>query len=382
MGTCSYCGESAGLFHRRHRACEEMHARGLGEIAATISTAAGSERELKTLSARIDEVVEKSWISANERQDLVINCWSDAAEKRLSSGLLTVEDQNQLTALASALSLSKGALAKTGTFLRVVKAAHDRGVSEIAAAVLRAAISDQELGSLSTRINEVAEKSWISANEREDLLLNCWSDAVEKRINGGLLTADDENQLTALASALSLSKDALVNTGAFLRVVKAAVIRDLSNGIVPQRCMVHGPLPFALQSDEKVVWAFANTKYIQDKVRHRHAVEYTVHSPTDTGWFVVTDKNLYFAGELKSVRLPLKKLVSFKNYSDGLGVTREGVDTRPQTFVTGDGWFTYSVVSKLVTLTGTSHRMATPGYLTINAEPMTARIPPQSLNAN
>jgi hypothetical protein len=276
MGTCFYCGRSAGFLHKQHLECEEMHTRGVSDIETAVSAAATSEEQLKGLSSRIDEV---------------------------------------------------------------------------------------------------AAKSWISADERQDLLLECWSDAVEKRLGNGLLTAEEENQLTKLASALSLSKDALVRCGSFHRVAKAAVLRDLSDGIVAERCTVTGPLPLALQNDERVVWAFADTKYIEDKVHHSHAggqsSEYTVHSPLDIGWFVVTDTNLYFAGAVKSLRLPLKKLVSFKQHSDGLGVTREGANARPHTFITGDGWFTYSLVSKLVGLVGKSRsRAAHSGRSRIEAAPV------------
>jgi hypothetical protein len=253
---------------------------------------------------------------------------------------------------------------------------HNRGVSEIAAAVSTAATSEQ-LKSLSSRIDELAQKSWISGNEFQDLLLKCWNDTAEKGLDKGLLTSESESHLTELASALSLSKDALVKTGAFPRIVKAAVIRDLLNGIVSERFTVTGSLPFALQNDEKVVWAFPDTEYIQDRVRRRHvggqSIEDTVHSPIDRGWFVVTNKNLYFAGAVKSLRLPLKKIVSFKNFSNGLGLTREGVNARPLTFITGDGQFTYSLVSNLVKIVGTPRsRRANSGTPTINVDPVEA----------
>ena len=35
--------------------------------------------------------------------------------------------------------------------------------------------------------------------------------------------------------------------------------------------------------------------------------------------------------------------MSFDPYKDGLGIMREAQTARPQTFITGDGWFVYNL---------------------------------------
>ena len=40
-------------------------------------------------------------------------------------------------------------------------------------------------------------------------------------------------------------------------------------------------------------------------------------------------------------------IVSFEPYSDGLGVMRDAQMAKPQTFITGDGWFVYNLVVNL-----------------------------------
>ena len=65
------------------------------------------------------------------------------------------------------------------------------------------------------------------------------------------------------------------------------------------------------------------------------------------GGFVVTDKNLYFAGSQKSLRIGFAKILSFERFSDGIGVMRDATTAKPQIFVTGDGWFTYNLVTNL-----------------------------------
>ncbi|HBT49507.1 MAG TPA: hypothetical protein DEA61_06725 [Caldanaerobacter subterraneus] len=67
----------------------------------------------------------------------------------------------------------------------------------------------------------------------------------------------------------------------------------------------------------------------------------------DTGILAVTTKHLYFYGKIKSFRVPYSKIVSFTPYSDGIGIQRDAASAKPQTFVTGDGWFIYNLVVNL-----------------------------------
>jgi hypothetical protein len=67
----------------------------------------------------------------------------------------------------------------------------------------------------------------------------------------------------------------------------------------------------------------------------------------DTGWLVITTKNIYFAGPQKSSRIPYSKIVSFMPFSDGVGFIRDGANAKPEIFVTSDGWFSYNLVTNL-----------------------------------
>jgi hypothetical protein len=62
---------------------------------------------------------------------------------------------------------------------------------------------------------------------------------------------------------------------------------------------------------------------------------------------VVTTKHIYFSSPEKALRIAYDKIVSFLSYTDGVGVVRDAATARPQTFVTGDGWFTYNLLMNL-----------------------------------
>src|SRR5262249_4190827 len=141
-------------------------------------------------------------------------------------------------------------------------------------------------------------------------------------------------------------------TGAWLRVVKSAAIRDVLNGVIPTRMSVEGSLLLSLnlQKGEQIVWAFGGTEYLEDRIRRQyvggsrgvsvrvmkgvyyhvggfkgHAIDRTERVHVDQGWLTVTNKFIHFTGNVKALRIKYDKIISFLPFSDGLGVIRDSV---------------------------------------------------------
>jgi hypothetical protein len=169
-----------------------------------------------------------------------------------------------------------------------------------------------------------------------------------------------------------MSQTELDKNSSLTKIAKAAVLREVLDGKIPQRLSLDGSLPINFQKGEQLVWAFPQSNYLEDKTRRQyvggsqgvsirvmkgvyyrasafkgHPVDQTVRVHIDSGWVAVTNKNIYFAGSLKSVRIPFTKIVSFEPFNDGIGVMRDAATAKPQIFVTGDGWFTYNLVTNL-----------------------------------
>jgi hypothetical protein len=182
----------------------------------------------------------------------------------------------------------------------------------------------------------------------------------------------EEKRLADFKDHFGLSQSDLDRNGTMTKTAKAGVLREVLNGIVPQRMSFDGGFPINFQKGEQVVWAFPNSMYLEDKTHRQyvggsrgvivrvmkriyyrvgafkgHTVEHTERVHVDTGWVVVTNKNIYFAGPRKSLRIPYAKIVSFEPFDDGIGVMRDTATAKPQNFVTGDGWFTYNLVINL-----------------------------------
>ena len=76
-------------------------------------------------------------------------------------------------------------------------------------------------------------------------------------------------------------------------------------------------------------------------------VEWDETGRVDTGLLGLTTKHLYFAGSKKRFRVRYDRIVTFEPYEDGVGIMREAQTAKPQTFVTGDGWFAFNMAMNL-----------------------------------
>jgi hypothetical protein len=256
------------------------------------------------------------------------------------------------------------------------KQTHDRGIARIRAIAGRAALSSQtDFSTLRETLRNIASASFIDDRLLRDLLAEAWCTAVSQALEDHVLSEDEEHALVAFKDYFSLPTDILDKGGAYTRVAKAAILRDVLDGKIPQRVRIEGTLPFNLQKGEVLVWLFRTVRYYEPRTRTTYVGGYSGVSVRvakgvyyrigrfkgkpvvttelvllDTGALGITDRHVYFAGEAKAFRIRYDKIVSFTPYSDGIAIQRDALSAKPQVFVTGDGWFTYNLVTNLARL--------------------------------
>jgi hypothetical protein len=251
----------------------------------------------------------------------------------------------------------------------------ERGKTEMLHGISRAIGDSDQVQELPALISEIAKRSHISDQKARELVIAGWTTAVDKFLEDGVLDEAEEKRLMQLKERFSLDQSELDSAGAFSRVAKAAVLRDVLSGTIPERVKLEGNVSLNLQKNEKIVWAFPNCDYLEDKTRRQyvggsqgvsvrvmkgvyyrvgafkgHSIERTERVLVDRGLVALTNKHIYFAGPAKSLRVAYAKIVSFQPFSDGLGVIRDAASAKPQIFVTGDGWFTYNLAANLAQL--------------------------------
>lgn len=246
------------------------------------------------------------------------------------------------------------------------------GREHIAEAVSRTLILSKKLDSLKRTIYRIEKSSFVPSSDRKALLLKGWENAIEHLLDNGIIDKEHESRLAEFQSYFDLSQEDLDANGSMTKSVKAVVLREVLKGVIPQKVIIEGNLPVNVQKGEKVVWMFPSSKLLEDITRRRHVgssqgfsiklfkgvyyrsgsyrgipVDYTEQVCVGTGTVVVTDKTFYFGGSETSVRIPYTNVVSFLPISDGIGIIRDIADAKPQSFITGDGWFTYNLVTNL-----------------------------------
>ena len=187
-----------------------------------------------------------------------------------------------------------------------------------------------------------------------------------------LLTLDEENALNRYMDHFGLAQSQMNQNGVLTQVVKAAVIRDIAEGIVPDRQSIQGRVPFNLMKSEKLVWLMQDVDYLEVVTRRERrgsshglsirvergvyyrpgtfrsrSVEWeeTVHQ--DTGLLGFTTKHIYFSGPKKKFRVRYDRIVDFEPFDDGFGLMRDAQTAKPQSFRTGDGWFAFNLATNL-----------------------------------
>jgi hypothetical protein len=202
--------------------------------------------------------------------------------------------------------------------------------------------------------------------------LAAWREAVTRLLDDRILSADEEKRLLTIAGTVGIKQD---NGGAaWVQLVKAAILRDVTEGKIPERAQITGAKA-NLMKKEKAVWLFNGSKFLEERtsrsftgVSHGlsiriakgiyyrpsafrgHPVESTKVVHVDNGNVLVTSHHLYLLGARKSSRVPYRKIVAFEPYKDGIGIQRDAMTAKPQIFTVDDAWFAYNLITNLAAI--------------------------------
>ena len=246
---------------------------------------------------------------------------------------------------------------------------YNKGWTDMTSLAKEAILGNFELDNIEKKMTEIANCHYITNDKIRLALTSGWERAVDNFLEDGILSSDEETKLSSFADKFSLQQQDLDNKGAYTRMVKAGVIRDLTEGKLPQRIRLSGQLPLSLQKNENLIWVFPSVSYYEDKARRHyvgrtqgvsirilkgvyyrtgvfqgHPVETTERVHMGDGLLGVTNKHIYFVGGQKSLRVKYDKIVSYIPFDNGIGIHRDAASAKPQIFITGDGWFTYNLI--------------------------------------
>ena len=367
-GTCPFCNQKAGILSREHQDCRRTHQAGWDEMVSLAAQAAASRTfDEKTLRLSLAEIARRSYGDGTTVNQALEAGWKQGVGHAMADGILSQDEEARLREFRDKLALDDGAADQKAT-TQLERASTDRLTLDARLAAI--ATDDPD-----THLNELAESlstSGLPDGQRTAILIRAWEAAVEGVLEDGLLTLDEENALYRYLDHFGISNSQANDSGVHTSIVKAAVIREITEGVVPQRQNIEGRVPFNLMKSEQLVWIMEGVDYLETVVRRENrgsshglsirvarglyyrpstfrsrAVEWeeTVHA--DTGLLGFTTKHLYFSGEKKKFRVRYDKIVDFEPFSDGFEIMRDLQSAKPQAFKTGDGWFAYNLAVNL-----------------------------------
>ena len=367
-GTCPHCGQKAGILSREHPECRRTHQAGWHEMVQLAAQAAGSpDFDEGHLRLTMSAVAKISYGNEDTVNQALEEGWKLGVAHSMADGIITQDEEARLREFRDQLALGTDT-ADPDAMKHLGKAPRDRLMLDARLAAIAVFDGGAHLDSLTKRLKQ----STLYKDEQSWLLVDAWEAAVQGALEDGLFPLDEENALTRYINHFNLRQSQLDAHGVHTSLIKAAVIRDITEGIVPQRQNITGRVPFNLMKSEKLVWVMDDVDYHETITRRERrgnshglsirvarglyyrpstfrsrAVEWdeTVHQ--DTGLLGFTTKHLYFSGGKKKFRVRYDRIVDFEPFSDGFEIMRDAQTAKPQAFRTGDGWFAYNLAVNL-----------------------------------
>jgi hypothetical protein len=226
--------------------------------------------------------------------------------------------------------------------------------------------------SLEKNVELIASESFVKKESYPILLVKGFDNAVEKFLEDGIISEEEENRVSDFKDHFNLSQDQIDETGSWTKMVQGSILREVMDGNIPERFKVEGILPFNFQKTEKLIYFFNNVEYYEKRTKTVYKGGYSGVSlriakgvyyrkggfkghPVQTeemrylgdGFLAITDRHIYFSSTLKTFRIKFDKVIALEPYEDGIGLQKDGVTAKPQIFKNIDGWFTYNLISNL-----------------------------------
>lgn len=256
---------------------------------------------------------------------------------------------------------------------KACKQKNESAKKEVVKRTITAITTSAEVSELLTELQRIKREGHLSEADLSQNLAKALSESVEEFLADHHLSLEEETTLDAFTEALPIQDDHLNALGLSERIVKASILRDLSEGKVPDpKVTVSGNLPFLFQKSEKLLWIFQNVEYLERRTRTEYQggsqgvsiritkgvyyrtgafkgrkVEVEELKSMGIGIVALTTKHLYFGNSSTSFKIPYRKVISLNSYSDGLGIQKDGVRSKPQIFKGVDAWFASNIISNL-----------------------------------
>ena len=229
-------------------------------MVAVAAQAAGS-RNFSQTQLRLDllEIAQRSYYDGEGIDAVIAEGWHRAIKASLADGILTQEEENRLRGFRERFAVEDQG--NDGSVV-IVRAARDWVMLDARFAALATSNRQEHLAGVSNDLSALG----MPPTDESRLLIQAWEAAVEGSLEDGVLSLDEKAALIRYLDHFNLRVSDVVGNGAHRNMVKSAAIRELSEGIIPER-QNHTVHPFNPMKSEKLLWLFDGVEYIVTKTR-------------------------------------------------------------------------------------------------------------------
>lgn len=362
---CKYCGEPAGFFKTIHPECKKAAENGQNYIRECIDYIY-AHRDCMNIAEVIDDTVKRYHIPQKIVKPLLLECWNAKVVDALADGVVSDDEIKILREMLLPFGISRKEIEECEEGKKLLA----YGQTSIRR-ILNQAMQTRSLATMNADVSNVATAYGFDQATVKHNVIACWKEFLDDSFNDGILDEDIEQLLTRVSDLFDFDEH---DIGEYHeKIVKGAVLRDVLNGITRCRLNITNQTPIMLQKNEVILWLFNNTAAYEDKTRRYYTggsagVSFRVAKgvylrtgafkgyPVETtetvclghfGCFIVTNKHVFWISSAKSIKIPVKKIISVMPCSNGVIIQKDGVTAKSQTFVTSDPWFTYNLISNL-----------------------------------
>ncbi len=360
MGTCKYCGQSAGLFSHAHKECEEKHEQGLEQLETILYQYFLGLQTVSSLRQAIVNIRKPLFLKKDDVEQCAIKVLDKYAE--LLRPPYNQQVLDKINDFIQGLSLDRQNLNASGCLNRL-------GEKILRGYLASFFVSGTPIATIKGQEQQLDRVLPVTHEQKLESYMHVLNRAAHNFLSNGLISDSEQQQIEQYAQSLSLplyDLPAQYKGTDIEKVNQAIIIKNLQRGILPQSCV---SLPVLLGKSEAVLWVYDGVTYYQEKIEkeYRHnsggfsfrvakgvyyrtgsgrskPIEHSVMNNEGIGSLIITNKNIIFYAQTKSVKIPFKKIIGVTPYSDGIEVHKDG-NAKRMVFQGFDCWFVMNILS-------------------------------------
>ena len=363
MATCKYCGQSAGLFSRAHKACEEKHDRGVKGMGDLMRRYFGDSVSAADLKAKIERNRLPYFLSEYDIADaaiIALSAYGETLHRPYGQNVLP-----KIKAFLSSISVPYSRLNQKGDLDKLGQKLFQGYVVDFFA-------KGVPLSQIRISTDSVTSVLPLSQQKKDEAYYNVLNKAADKFMSNGSLSDNEQQLIESYTGSLGIALNCLpmqYQSESLARIGQAMVLKDLQQGILPKNPLT---VPVMLGRGECALWVYDNVTMFQEKIVREYQggsrgmsyrickgityrtgsfkgrpVERSSMDKVGVGSLVITNKHFFFHCPTASVKIPYSKLVGVTPYSDGLEVHKEEAKPKRTVFQGFDAWLVMNVLNQV-----------------------------------